>query len=116
MTRLQAPEGLSSPIIVRGGKEYEPDDDGVIICDNPDHEKVLRRHGCTVLSRHAAPAPSRRSEPAPKASEEDEEDEFDGMTKAELIDWLEERDIEVPNKPKLAQLQALCREHKSGNS
>lgn len=116
MTKLQAPADACSPCTIEGGKEYAPDANGIVTVDNPAHEAVLRQHGYTDVrgALDAARSGAPHQEPKP-ADDGDNEDEFDGMTKAEMIDWLEERDREddIPNKPKLGALQELCRKVKA---
>lgn len=120
--RMLAPADATTGVTIEGGKEYTPDKNGHVECDNPAHEKVLRRHGyvpATGGDLAAATRTSRKPAP-PETVEDDEDDEFDGMTKGELISWLEDQDDfdddDIPAKPKLAQLQALCREHKAKQS
>lgn len=108
-TRMKAPENWSGGIVIEGGKEYVPDADGIIEVDNEAHIPVLVQHGYV---QDAGPVSSKKA-PKPADDDDDVDDEFDSMTKAELIDWLEERDVEVPNKPKRGQLQQLARDHKA---
>jgi hypothetical protein len=91
-TKMKAPEGVAYTQ-VEGGMEYTPDAKGHITVGNPAHVSVLQRHGYVTV---------------PDSLTEDEEDEFNGMTKAELIDWLEEHDVVLEDrrysKPELVVL------------
>lgn len=121
--RLLAPADACTGVTIEGGKEYTPDANGIVVCDNEDHAKVLKRHGYTPAGGGdlaAQQRTGRKPAPAPIVEDEEEDDEFDAMTKGELIEWLEGQDDfdddDIPAKPKLAQLQALCREHKAKQS
>lgn len=112
-TRLQAPADACSPCVVEGGKEYQPDENGIVMVDNPDHVAVLRLHGYTEVTGVLA---AQKNRPAAPPSGDDDEDEFDDMTKAEMLDWLEENDREddIPaGKVKVPELREICRKAKA---
>lgn len=114
--RMQAPENSCSPCIIEGGKEYQPDDSGIVTVDNPAHAAVLRLHGYKDVQGNLGTAPKSTKPPKPAETGEDDEDEFDDMTKAEMIDWLEERDREddIPaGKVKVPELRDICRKVKA---
>ncbi|USN16571.1 hypothetical protein POLEWNIK_00450 [Brevundimonas phage vB_BpoS-Polewnik] len=120
--KMQAPADFSSSCTIEGGKEYVPDDNGIVTVDNPDHAAVLRLHGYTdVRGDLGTPVKGRKApKPADGDDDDDTDDEFDAMTKGELIEWLEGQDDfdddDIPAKPKLAQLQKLARDHKAKNA
>lgn len=113
--KMIAPEDASSSITIGGGMEYVPDDDGMVEVKNADHVETLRMHGYTDAPVKAPDTPKGRTQlqAAPVVQNDDEDDEFDAMTKGELIEWLEDKDVEIPAKPKLAALQELARETKA---
>ena len=75
-TRMKAPPKCTF-MSVEGGAEYVPDKTGHVTVNNPAHVPFLARHGFTAV---------------PDEVTEEEEAEFEAMTKSELIDWIEERD------------------------
>lgn len=110
--KLQAPADFAGIVTIEGGKEYQPDKNGMLVCENPAHEHVLRQHGFTTATGVLSAIASRGTE-----TREEDEDEFDAMTKGELIEWLEGQDDfdddDLPARPKLAELQRLARDHKA---
>jgi hypothetical protein len=109
--KMIAPEDACSSITIEGGMEYIPNDDGEVEVKNAAHVDTLRMHGYTDAPVAAPTGPKGRTKIAAReAPDPDEDDEFDGMTKGELIEWLEDKDVEIPAKPKLVALQELARE------
>ena len=94
--------------MIEGGKEYHPDENGLVLVENPDHVEILKHHDYTIYTGPSAP---QTAAVASSGDDDDEGDQFDDMTKGELIEWLEERDVEIPNRPKVDQLRELARKH-----
>ena len=101
--RLKAPEGVTQ-FQASSGMAY-PVEDGHIEVENASHAAEAMHHTHGFKPAPAAPTP-----PAPKSGTGTEADDpFVGMTKDDLRDWLDERDVDYPNRASKDDLLALAR-------
>lgn len=107
-TKLKAPEGCGA-FVTSTGVEYKPDEDGLITVENEAHvSEMTHHHHGFVVAAHVAPPASKTG-----TGVTTEEDIFLGMTKDDLRDWLDERDVEYPNRSSKDDLLSLARNFKA---
>ena len=95
-TKLKVPSGVTACSF--GGVQYDPDKHGVIDVESQD---AVRHFTSKPFNFQVATIDDEDDEP--------EADSFEGMTKSELVDWLVERDVEIPKgKLKKSTLVEMC--------
>lgn len=93
--------------------QVEKNGEGLFLVDNDFYadqlvnEKGFRRASMEVLAKGSSVKSLGKK---PKDEDEEETDDFKGMTKVELKGWLDERGVDYPPKAKREDLLELCEE------
>lgn len=103
--KLKAPEGVTQ-FVTSGGTSYPVDENGLVETDNADHVREMTHHAHGFVPHTGPSAPV--AAPEEDDEEENTDDPFAGMTKADLRDWLDERDIEYDAKASKADLLEIA--------
>lgn len=105
--RLKAPQDVTR-FRSSSGQAYDVED-GHVEIENTAHaaEALAPSHGFKV----ATAAPSKPAAASAAADDDDGsgDDQFTGMTKSDLRDWLDERDLDYPPKASKEILLGLAR-------